>query len=177
MANPFASTFKALSKIVASNRPSVNPASNRPSVNPPPPMGFVHRVPSCTRPFYGPSATAGDGRVIEINSIGKWREYFKKGVKSNKLVVVEFMKPWCKVCLSIAPELAKIAKKRNDVIFLQIYAHDLKFLAREYFVEDVPTFFFLKQGKVVGRYVGNLIDDVETRINQDGDGTGRGCWM
>ncbi|KAL7128314.1 hypothetical protein ABFS83_14G308000 [Erythranthe nasuta] len=167
MANPFASTFKALSKIVASNRPSVNP---------PPPMGFVHRVPSCTRPFYGPSATA-DGRVIEINSIGKWREYFKKGVKSNKLVVVEFMKPWCKVCLSIAPKLAKIAKKRNDVIFLQIYAHDLKFLAREYLVEDVPTFFFLKQGKVVGRYVGNLIDDVETRINRDGDGTGRGCWM
>ncbi|KAL7086150.1 hypothetical protein ACP275_14G321600 [Erythranthe tilingii] len=59
-----------------------------------------------------------------------------------------------------------MAKKRTDVIFLKIDANELKFLARDYTIEDVPTFVFLKQGKEVDRCVAPVINHLRRKIDR-----------
>ncbi|EYU23841.1 hypothetical protein MIMGU_mgv1a012066mg [Erythranthe guttata] len=132
--------------------------------------------------------TTGNGKVIEIHSMGKWKQHFRNCVKSKKLVVAYFMKPSGEQCY-----VANMAKKRTDVIFLKIDANELKLcntlqpffaspnifgnlifaelncvqtLACDYTIEDVPTFVFLKQGKEVDRCVAPVINHLRRKIDR-----------
>ncbi|XP_012853390.1 PREDICTED: TPR repeat-containing thioredoxin TDX-like isoform X2 [Erythranthe guttata] len=105
--------------------------------------------------------TTGNGKVIEIHSMGKWKQHFRNCVKSKKLVVAYFMKPSGEQCY-----VANMAKKRTDVIFLKIDANELKTLACDYTIEDVPTFVFLKQGKEVDRCVAPVINHLRRKIDR-----------
>ncbi|KAL7128312.1 hypothetical protein ABFS83_14G307900 [Erythranthe nasuta] len=64
--------------------------------------------------------------VIGIHSLGKWKQHFRKYVKSTKLVVVCFMKSRRALC-DILADIA-VHKRNIDVIFLKIYANELKLL-------------------------------------------------
>ncbi|KAL9142882.1 hypothetical protein ABFS82_14G200700 [Erythranthe guttata] len=110
----------------------------------------------------------GGGQMTECHSMEEWKEQYHNGVVSKKLVVVNFMKPWCEACCSIAPKLIKIAKKTTNVTILTIYTHELKFVCEEFHVEATPTFVFLKEGKEVHRIVRPMIKDLQREIDKHG---------
>ncbi|KAI3521943.1 hypothetical protein L1887_11419 [Cichorium endivia] len=103
---------------------------------------------------------SSEGVVIGCHTVDQWKEQFGKHVDSKKLVVVDFTASWCGPCRVIAPILADLAKKMPHVTFLKVDVDELESVAQEYEVEAMPTFLFLKEGKIVDKVVGAKKDEL-----------------
>ncbi|KAL9143970.1 hypothetical protein ABFS82_14G268800 [Erythranthe guttata] len=96
---------------------------------------------------------AGPGKVISVDSMEEWNRFFKQMLRSKRLVVLFFTKPW--YCKRWSISVANSAKKTPDVVFVKIDAYQLKAVADKYVIDDMPTCVILKKGKEVNRQ--NLI--------------------
>ncbi|KAI4336838.1 hypothetical protein L6164_015318 [Bauhinia variegata] len=107
---------------------------------------------------------AEEGQVIGCHTVDSWKEQFEKGKESKKLIVVDFTASWCGPCRFIAPILAEIAKKMPGVIFLKVDVDELKTVSEEWGIEAMPTFLFLKDGKLVDKVVGAKKEELQLTI-------------
>ncbi|XP_058785395.1 thioredoxin H-type-like [Vicia villosa] len=109
---------------------------------------------------------AEEGQVIGVHSVDAWKEQLEKGNASKKLIVVDFTASWCGPCRFIAPILAEIAKKLPEVIFLKVDVDELKTVSEEWGIEAMPTFLFLKEGKLVDKVVGAKKEELQLTISK-----------
>ncbi|OVA08711.1 Thioredoxin [Macleaya cordata] len=109
---------------------------------------------------------AEEGQVIGCHSVEAWKEQLQKGNESKKLIVVDFTASWCGPCRVIAPILSEIAKKLPNVLFLKVDVDELRTVAEEWNVEAMPTFIFLKEGKLVDKVVGAKKEDLQNTITK-----------
>ncbi|KAG6776520.1 hypothetical protein POTOM_020033 [Populus tomentosa] len=107
---------------------------------------------------------AEEGQVIACHTVDTWKEHFEKGKGSQKLIVVDFTASWCPPCKMIAPIFAELAKKFPNVTFLKVDVDELKTVAEEWNVDAMPTFIFLKDGKLVDKTVGADKDGLPTLV-------------
>ncbi|KAK1362343.1 Thioredoxin domain-containing protein [Heracleum sosnowskyi] len=105
-----------------------------------------------------------EGQVISCHSLDQWNEQLQKGIDSKKLVVVDFTASWCGPCRFIAPVFAEFAKKIPNVLFLKVDVDELAAVAKDWSVEAMPTFIFLKEGKLVDKIVGAKKEDIHQTI-------------
>ena len=75
-------------------------------------------------------------------------------IPSNKKVVLDFFADWCGPCKTIAPKFAELESVFHSVTFLKANVDDSEMLAEQFKITAMPTFVFLKNGKVVGRVEG-----------------------
>lgn len=110
-------------------------------------------------------STSGSG-VIHIES----EEDFEEQVKNagSKLVVVDFFATWCGPCGTIAPVLDDLAKQyASKIVVLKVDVDQLEELAMDRFkVKGMPTFAFLKDGKVVDQFTGAIAPAIEDSIKK-----------
>ncbi|CAK8569044.1 unnamed protein product [Lathyrus sativus] len=111
---------------------------------------------------------AEEGQVIGVHTVEAWKEQLKKGDESKKLIVVDFTASWCGPCRFIAPILAEIAKKLPHITFLKVDVDELKVVSEEWGIEAMPTFLFLKEGKVVDKVVGAKKEELQLKISKHG---------
>ncbi|KEH36212.1 putative monodehydroascorbate reductase (NADH) [Medicago truncatula] len=109
---------------------------------------------------------AEEGHVIGVHTVEAWKEHLEKGNGSKKLIVVDFTASWCGPCRFIAPILAEIAKKLPNVTFLKVDVDELKTVAEEWAVDAMPTFLFLKEGKLVDKVVGAQKEQLQAAITK-----------
>ncbi|XVF15841.1 hypothetical protein REPUB_Repub09cG0191000 [Reevesia pubescens] len=107
---------------------------------------------------------AEEGQVIGCHTLDSWNEQLQKGNESKKLVVVDFTASWCGPCRIIAPFLAELARKLPTVMFLKVDVDELKEVAADWAVEAMPTFMFLKEGKIVDKVVGAKKDELQQTV-------------
>ncbi|KAK6938883.1 Thioredoxin domain [Dillenia turbinata] len=107
-----------------------------------------------------------EGTLIMCHSIDAWNEHLQKANESKKLIVVDFTASWCGPCRFITPILADLAKKMPHVIFLKVDVDELKSVAEDWAVEAMPTFVFLKEGKIVDKVVGAKKDELQLTIEK-----------
>ncbi|KAF8405297.1 hypothetical protein HHK36_010199 [Tetracentron sinense] len=103
-------------------------------------------------------------KVIACHNLDEWKENFQKGSDSQKLVVIDFTASWCGPCRIISPVLTDLAKKLPNVIFLKVDVDELQPVAEEWSVEAMPTFIFLKEGKMVDKVVGAKKVELEQTV-------------
>lgn len=109
---------------------------------------------------------AQEGQVISCHTVDEWTKQLEKGNESKKLLVVDFTASWCGPCRIMAPFLAELAKKFLDVIFVKVDVDELNTVARDWAVEAMPTFMFIKEGKIVDKVVGAKKDELQQTISK-----------
>ncbi|XP_047175491.1 thioredoxin H-type 2-like [Vigna umbellata] len=109
---------------------------------------------------------AEEGQVTGVHSVSEWKEHLKKGEETGKLIVVDFTASWCGPCRFIAPILVEIAKRLPHVTFLKVDVDELESVSKEWEIEAMPTFLFLKEGKLVDKVVGAKKEELQMTITK-----------
>ena len=104
---------------------------------------------------------AEEVKVIGCHSVEAWKEQLQKGIETKKLIVVDFTATWCPPCRMMAPFFEELAKKMDHVMFLKVDVDELKSVAEEWDVQAMPTFMYLKEGKLVDKFSGAYKDRLE----------------
>ncbi|VYS60027.1 unnamed protein product [Arabidopsis thaliana] len=105
-----------------------------------------------------------EGQVIACHTVETWNEQLQKANESKTLVVVDFTASWCGPCRFIAPFFADLAKKLPNVLFLKVDTDELKSVASDWAIQVMPTFMFLKEGKILDKVVGAKKDELQSTI-------------
>jgi thioredoxin 1 len=72
------------------------------------------------------------------------------------LEILYFSAPWCGPCKALKPIIDKIESEldSNKVLIKRINVDDEAKLSIEHEISSVPTFIFIKDKKIVGRFTG-----------------------
>ncbi len=92
---------------------------------------------------------------------------FEDFVKDG-LVFVDFFAEWCMPCMMMTPVVEEMGEKfRGKIKFAKVNVGDNEELARKFNVSSIPNFTVLKDGKIVGQFVGALgEDELEERLKR-----------
>ncbi len=86
---------------------------------------------------------------------------FEEEVKKSPLpVVIDMYATWCGPCKMMAPVFDQLAKDMaGQYKFVKINIDEERDLAVQYNVSSIPTFLFLKDGKMVAKETGYMNKD------------------
>lgn len=85
--------------------------------------------------------------------------------KADKIVVIDFWASWCGPCISLLPEMEKMAEKYKDrVIFCKVNADNEKELCNVCSVQVLPTLLFIAPGEQPITEIGNTPEKFEAII-------------
>ena len=80
---------------------------------------------------------------------------FKKALKGDKPVFVDFFAEWCGPCQMGAPVIDKLAGEYADkMVIAKLNVDENQASAQEYGVMSIPTVLVFKGGEIVERQVG-----------------------
>lgn len=82
--------------------------------------------------------------------------------------MIDFTATWCPPCRLIAPVFADMAKKFLNVVFFKIDVDELQSVAREFKIEAMPSFVFMKEGEVVDLVVGAMKEEIHQTLVKHG---------
>ncbi|KAH9612809.1 hypothetical protein KSS87_007312 [Heliosperma pusillum] len=158
----------------AYNKSSADRWSALPETRAPPPSCAIYPPPTYSnvpeykvpRPFETALLTANTNRVTAFHSAARWREYFEASKHSNKLVVIYFTATWCGPCKYMEPSIKELAAKYSDVEIAKIDVDELFNVSRDFGVQTMPTFLFIKRGKQIDKVVGANKDDLQRKIEK-----------
>jgi len=85
-------------------------------------------------------------------------ESFDSFVKEGK-TVVDFYADWCGPCKIMAPHFEKVADEEEEVRFAKVDVDDNQELAERFGILSIPTTIFFKDGEVVDRKSGALMEN------------------
>ncbi|HVK60202.1 MAG TPA: thioredoxin [Bdellovibrionales bacterium] len=86
-------------------------------------------------------------------------------LKSSEPVLVDFWATWCGPCKALAPKLEEIAGEmagRARIVKVDVDANGAT--ASKYGVRGIPTLVVFKEGREVGRLVGNQPKDAIVKM-------------
>lgn len=85
-------------------------------------------------------------------------ENFEKEIKQeSKPVVLDVYASWCGPCQQMMPIIEELAQELSDKYkFAKLNVDEARDISIQYGVISVPTFLFLKNGKVKGKEVGYM---------------------
>jgi len=88
-------------------------------------------------------------------------------IEKSKFAVIDVFATWCGPCMEMKPIFEEAAKKYSQYTFAELNVDEARELAINYGVTSVPTFIFLKEGKVVGKETGYMpMEDFVEKIEE-----------
>jgi thioredoxin 1 len=96
-------------------------------------------------------------------------ESFRKDIKGEKLVLVDFSAVWCPPCQKMKPYVEYFKESRkDDVIIYTIDTDKEPEISKEYNIQSLPTIMMFKNNKMVYQNIGYMSEeDLSNAINQN----------
>ncbi|KAH1055235.1 hypothetical protein J1N35_033300 [Gossypium stocksii] len=89
-----------------------------------------------------------------ITNIQSWEEKLTEATRDGKILVANFSTPWSGPCRSIASTYGELADKYPSLMFLTVDVDTLAEFSTSWEISATPTFFFIKEGRQVDKFVG-----------------------
>ena len=87
-----------------------------------------------------------------MNSIVNMAEYEREVINADTPVLVDFYADWCDPCMKFAPVLESVSEKMNmSVKFVKINVDHAPDLAKNHFIDIIPSILLFKNGKLLDR--------------------------
>lgn len=88
-------------------------------------------------------------------------------MKASKPVVIDAYATWCGPCKMMEPSFDELARVHGEkYIFAKLNVDDERQIAIQFGVTSVPTFIFLKQGKLISQEIGYMNqEELEEKIS------------
>ena len=88
-------------------------------------------------------------------------------MESSIPVVIDFYADWCFPCKMMMPVVEKMAEKYDGKVKIgKVNVDEESAIARKFGVMSIPSFFFIKNGKIVSSSVGGMRpDDLSAKID------------
>ncbi|BFG16586.1 thioredoxin H2 [Prunus yedoensis var. nudiflora] len=112
------------------------------------------------------SSRGNKSRIMAFHSKDQWNTHFNASKESNKLMVIDFTATWCGPCRAMEPTLKEYADKYTDVEFIKLDVDELPDVAREFGVQAMPSFVFVKKGDVIDKVVGARKEELQKKIEK-----------
>jgi thioredoxin 1 len=90
---------------------------------------------------------------------------FKTLLKNHQYVVVDFTATWCGPCKAIAPKFEEFSNKYKKWTFCKVDVDSASDISDEYSVSAMPTFVFIKDGKVIAKFSGANVAMLESKLS------------
>jgi len=88
--------------------------------------------------------------MVKTNS-----DTFKKEIKDNELVIVDFYADWCGPCKMVSPVMEEIDRDYKDLVkVLKVNVDEEMQLSQMFSITSIPTIILFKNGTVVNRMMG-----------------------
>lgn len=105
--------------------------------------------------YYGDSHSS----VVQLHSRDDVEKLIEEHKADDKLVVLDVGLKHCGPCVKVYPTVLKLSRQMTDtVVFARMNGDEndscMQFL-RDMDIVEVPTFVFIRDGKIQGRYVGS----------------------
>ncbi|XVF81918.1 hypothetical protein PTKIN_Ptkin16aG0001100 [Pterospermum kingtungense] len=113
-----------------------------------------HVIVSVVKDHQACSVELAGRNVHVITSIESWEEKLTEATRDGKILVANFSEPWSGPCRSIAPIYVELADKYPSFMFLAVDVDALAEFSTSWDINATPTFFFLKDGRQVDKFVG-----------------------
>ncbi|XP_076632811.1 thioredoxin-2 [Colletes latitarsis] len=82
----------------------------------------------------------------------------------DNLVVIDFFATWCGPCKAIAPKIDELSKEMSNIVFLKVDVDEAHEITQQYQITSMPTFIFIKNGKVLETFSGANYDKLRSLI-------------
>lgn len=105
-----------------------------------------------------------EGEVVHVQNSDDLKT--KLNEAGNSLVVIDFFAVWCGPCKMIGPLIAELAKELLDVVFLKVDVDECEDVAAEYEISSMPTFIFIKEGKVLETFSGANYEKLKNTVQK-----------
>ncbi|KAI3783621.1 hypothetical protein L1987_42705 [Smallanthus sonchifolius] len=114
----------------------------------------------------GPDRLAGDvlyygdshSGVVQLHNREDVEKLIADHKEDNKLIVLDVGLKHCGPCVKVYPTVVKLSKQMETVVFARMNGDEnnscMQFL-KDMDVVEVPTFLFIRDGEICGRYVGS----------------------
>ena len=102
--------------------------------------------------------------VVQIQNSDDLKSTLAKA--GDSLVVIDFFATWCGPCKMIAPKIEELSKEMPNIIFLKVDVDECEDISEQYEVESMPTFVFIKGGKVLETFAGANYDKLKSTIQK-----------
>ncbi len=100
--------------------------------------------------------------VRELSSVAS----FKQAIQTPGLVIVDCYATWCGPCRALAPILERIASAYPKANLYKMDVDKVPEIPDEYNVTAMPTILFFKNGKLIDKVIGVLVDKIENLIKK-----------
>ena len=90
-------------------------------------------------------------------------------LKDKKMVVIDFFAEWCGPCQKMLPVVSKLKEEMsNKVNIVKLDSDRSKEIMTKFNVDEIPTFLFFKNEKLINRVVGYMTEDTMRMLIKEG---------
>ncbi len=90
--------------------------------------------------------------LLTLSNLDKFNDLVSN---NEKLIVIDFTASWCGPCKRIAPQYIQFSEKMPNIIFCKVDINKAESIAKNFNIKSIPTFIFIKKGKIIDRFGGS----------------------